>query len=151
MRQYYLQKKHGMHLHSYWNGQNGSPDCLILALLLYSNIYTLPSLPARLLHINVPLSEHSDKKVRLHALDQTVCQLSANINPFDLISCWAINLTCLLTIDPQSLSQRGKLNSQALVLHLARNLARQVASQGAAICEVQMQYRALALFIPFFD
>jgi hypothetical protein len=46
---------------------------------------------------------------------------------------------------------RGKFNSQALVLHLVRNLARQVASQGAAICEVQMQYRALALFIPFFD
>ena len=94
-----------------------------------------------------PSASTLTKKSRLHALGQTVCQLSAGINQFefDLISCWVI------LGDTSHKFFRGKFNSQALVLHLARNLARQVASQGAAICEVQMQYRALALFIPFFD
>ena len=138
-----------MQLYSFWNGQNDSPDYFILVLLYYSysNTCTLPNLSVQLLHVDVSLSEHSDQKVRLHALGQTVCQLSAGINQFefDLISCWVI------LGDTSHKFFRGKFNSQALVLHLARNLARQVASQGAAICEVQMQYRALALFIPFFD
>ena len=54
------------------------------------SIYTLPSLSVQLLHVDVSLSEHSDQKVRLHALGQTVCQLSASVNPFDLISCWLV-------------------------------------------------------------
>jgi hypothetical protein len=48
-------------------------------------------------------------------------------------------------------AQQRKLYSHALVLHLARNLARQVVAQGTAICEVQMQHRALALFLPLLD
>ena len=119
-----------MQLYSYWNGQNGSPDYLILVLLYYSNVCTLPSLSVPLLHVDVSLSKHSDQKVGFHTLDQTVCQLSASVNPFDLISCWVILFGCLLGIDPQGLSQRGKPNSQALVLHLAPNLARQVVTQG---------------------
>ena len=136
MRQYYIQNKTrnsipiGM---AFFSHQTVS---FWYYCIIPISIYTLPSLSVQLLHVDVSLSEHSDQKVRLHALGQTVCQLSASVNPFDLISCWVILLTCFRTIDPQSLSQRGEFKSQALVLHLARNLARQVVTQGAAICEV---------------
>ena len=89
--------------------------------LLFLSLYMFSGLSVRLLQVDAPSSKHPDKKVRFHALGQAVCQLSAGVNPFDLISCWVVLRGCLLSIDPQSLSQCGKLNTQALVLHLTCN------------------------------
>ena len=48
---------------------------------------------------------------------------SANCLPVSIhsISCWVVLLGCLLSMDPQSLSQCPKLNTQTLVLHLTCN------------------------------
>ena len=65
--------KQSMQLYSFWNRQNGSPGFLILKLLCYSNVCTLPSLSVRLFQVDVSLSEPSDQQVRFHTLGQTVC------------------------------------------------------------------------------
>ena len=90
MRQYYIQSKACNSIP--FGMAKMTPDYFILVLLYYSysNTCTLPNLSVQLLHVDVSLSEHSDQKVRLHALGQTVCQLSASVNPFDLISCWLV-------------------------------------------------------------
>ena len=123
----------------------------VLHPLLFLSLYIGSGLSVRLFHVDVPRSKHPDQKVRFHALGQAACQLPASVDPFDIIPCWVVLLGCLLSIDPQSLSQCRELNTQALVLHLTCNFTRQVIAQGAAICKVQMQHCALALFIPLLD
>ena len=57
----------------------------LLHSLLFLSLYMDSSLSVGLLHVDVPRSKHSDQKVRFHALGQAVCQLSASVDPFDLL------------------------------------------------------------------